>query len=197
MSFDRIRSDLRGMDEKLAGGGKVTASELFNMIRDLCEDVRTETGVPVEAFREGYDRRSREADLSRFMMIEGIPETLERLSALGGRHYLATHRDTGALRALEMKGMLRYFDGWVTSEDHFPNKPAPDMLLHLLDRFSIDPAQAVMIGDRPLDTASGRAAGMLSCLLDVEGRFPDDPCELRTARAIALAALLCPAPVEN
>ena len=48
MSFDRIRSDLRGMDEKLAGGGKVTASELFNMIRDLCEDVRTETGVPVE-----------------------------------------------------------------------------------------------------------------------------------------------------
>ena len=48
MSFDRIRSDLRSMDEKLAGGGKVTAAELFNMIRDLCEDVRTETGVPVE-----------------------------------------------------------------------------------------------------------------------------------------------------
>lgn len=48
MSFDRIRSDLRGMDERLAGGGKITAAELFNMIRDLCEDVRTETGVPVE-----------------------------------------------------------------------------------------------------------------------------------------------------
>jgi len=48
MSFDRIRSDLRGMDEKLARGEKLTASELFNMIRDLCEDVRTETGVPVE-----------------------------------------------------------------------------------------------------------------------------------------------------
>ena len=48
MSFDRIRSDLRGMDEKLSGGGQITAAELFNMIRDLCEDVRTATGVPVE-----------------------------------------------------------------------------------------------------------------------------------------------------
>lgn len=48
MSFDRIRSDLKGMDEKLASGGKISAAELFNMIRDLCEDVRTETGVPVE-----------------------------------------------------------------------------------------------------------------------------------------------------
>lgn len=48
MSFDRIRSDLRGMDQKLSEGGQITAAELFNMIRDLCEDVRTETGQPVE-----------------------------------------------------------------------------------------------------------------------------------------------------
>ena len=52
-----------------------------------------------------------------------------------------------------------------------------------------------MIGDRPIDTAAGRNAGMLSCLLDEENRFPDDPCELRTARADRLMALLCPAPI--
>jgi hypothetical protein len=33
---------------------------------------------------------------------------------------------------------------------------------------------------------------MLSCLLDTEGRFPDDPCELRTDSAFSLTELLCP-----
>ena len=84
----------------------------------------------------------------------------------------------------------------MTAEEGFPRKPQPDSLLHLVHKHGLNPAECVMIGDRPIDTAAGRNAGMLSCLLDEENRFPDDPCELRTAQADRLMALLCPAPIR-
>jgi len=124
--------------------------------------------------------------------VRGIPQVLEELQALGGKHYLVTHRNSLALTWLETVGLLHYFADRVIAEDSFPRKPAPNSLLHLVHKHGLDPARCVMIGDRPLDTAAGRNAGMLSCMLDEEGRFPDDECELRTACAGNLAALLCP-----
>ena len=122
--------------------------------------------------------------------VAGIPQAM---AALPGKHYLVTHRDRAALGYLETIGLKDYFTDFVVADDGFPRKPAPDSLLHLVRKHGLDLAECVMIGDRPLDTAAGRNAGMLSCLLDEENRFPDDPCELRTHSAHALAALLCPA----
>ena len=120
--------------------------------------------------------------------VAGIPEAL---GALPGRHYLVTHRDRAALDYLKAMGLKDFFTDYVVEDDGFPRKPAPDSLLHLLHKHGLNPAECVMIGDRPLDTAAGRNAGMLSCLLDEENRFPEDPCELRTDSAYHLPALLC------
>ena len=121
--------------------------------------------------------------------VAGIPQVLRRLE---GKHYLVTHRDHMAVTYLRHAGLDGFFTDTIVSEDGFPRKPAPDSLLHLVRKHGLDPAACVMIGDRPLDTAAGRNAGMLSCLLDEENRFPDDPCELRCTRAEELAGLLCP-----
>ena len=125
-------------------------------------------------------------------MIRPVPGIPEALAGLKGRHYLVTHRDRDANAYLEQAGLKQYFTDFINHEDGFPRKPAPDSLRHLLNKHGLDPAACVMIGDRPLDTAAGRNAGMLSCLLDGENRFPEDPCELRTAFAGDLPALLCP-----
>lgn len=114
-------------------------------------------------------------------MIRPIPGIPEALAGLPGKHYLVTHREKDALDYLEAAGLKHFFADSVTGNDGFPRKPAPDGLLHLLHKHDLNPETCVMIGDRPLDTAAGRSAGMLSCLLDAENRFPDDPCELRAA----------------
>ncbi len=122
-------------------------------------------------------------------MIRPMPGIPEALAGLPGRHYLVTHRTSDALDYLEAAGLGHFFADSVTGDDGFPRKPAPDGLLYLLRKHHLDAAACIMIGDRPLDTAAGRNAGMLSCLLDIENRFPDDPCELRASSGLELLSL--------
>lgn len=152
----------------------------------------TENELPRDTLQGAVDEQQEDLLVRDYPPLRGIPETLRALTALGGRHYLVTHRSRAALDCLAQQGLLTLFDGTITKEDGYLRKPAPDSIRALLTRFAIDPTQAVMIGDRPLDTAAGRNAGILSCLLDVEGRFPDDPCELRADCAEALPGVLCP-----
>lgn len=49
-----------------------------------------------------------------------------------------------------------------------------------------------MIGDRPLDTRSGQAAGMRTILLDAEDRFPDGPCTLRVRSVAEVCKIFVP-----
>lgn len=53
-----------------------------------------------------------------------------------------------------------------------------------------------MIGDRPLDIRAGRSAGILTCLIDPEDRFPDEPCDLRASTADGLAQRLLPPVID-
>lgn len=160
-------------------------NNLTDALRVLADENALDASAMVPVFRE--EEKGTLARMAR--PVPGIPEAMQ---VLPGKHYLVTHRDRAALDYLEIMGLKELFTDFVVEDDGFPRKPAPDSLLHLVNKHGLDLAECVMIGDRPLDTAAGRNAGMLSCLLDEEGRFPDDPCELRTNTACELPALLCP-----
>lgn len=163
-----------------------------NNLTFCLETLAQEAGVsPAEmtrAFREEEERHGWEG----VAPMPGMDQALRLIRERGGRHYLFTHRDRGALDMLEKTGLLDCFDDFVTREDGFARKPEPDGLLHLMQKHGLSPDQCVMIGDRPLDTASGRSAGMLSCMFDPDGRFTTDPSELYCDHALALARLFEP-----
>ncbi len=150
-------------------------------LRYCCDVVGAEHGVSSDALIAAFRRHEQDELEKGLPPVEGIPEQLEKLHAYGVKHYVATHRDLQCRVLLEKAGLLKYFSGFVTQEDGFPRKPAPDMLLHLMKKHGLDPAQCMMVGDRPLDTEAGMAAGVLSVLLDTEDRFPDGKCDLRIA----------------
>ncbi len=152
-------------------------------LRHCCEVVGGENDIPAEELIAAF-RRHEQGELQRGLPpVEGIPEVLDMLHRRGVKHYVATHRDLQCRALLEKVELAGYFDGYVTQEDGLPRKPAPDMLLHLMGKHGLDPAECVMIGDRPLDTESGLAAGILGVLLDMDGRFPEGRCSLRIASA--------------
>ncbi len=174
-------------------GVEITPERALNLLKNnlthalkvIAEENALDASAMVPIFRE-------EEKLTLVQMAQPVAGIPEALRDLPGKHYLVTHRDRAALDYLDAMGLKAYFTDFVVENDGFPRKPAPDSLLHLVRKHGLDLAECVMIGDRPLDTAAGRNAGMLSCLLDEETRFPDDPCDLRTHSAYDLPALLCP-----
>ena len=150
-------------------------------LRHCCEVVAAENRLSPAELVAAF-RRHEQAELVRGLLpVAGVPETLAALAEHGVKHYVATHRDLQCRELLDKAGLLGCFSGFVTQEDGLPRKPAPDMLLHLMDKHGLSPAECVMIGDRPLDAESGLAAGMLGVLIDPEGRFSGGRWDVRIA----------------
>ena len=150
-------------------------------LRHCCNVIGAENDVASDALIAAFRRHEQDELNQGLPPVAGIPETLEALHAYGIKHYVATHRDLQCRELLEKAGLLKYFSGFVPQEDGLPRKPAPDMLLHLMQKHGLKPEECMMVGDRPLDTEAGMAAGVLSVLLDMEDRFPDGKCDIRIA----------------
>lgn len=95
-----------------------------------------------------------------------IKEVLSEIHMNGGMHYLYTHRGKSSVEYLKKFGLDGYFSYFITERDNFKRKPDPEALLYLIDKFSINKDEAIMIGDRDIDILAGRNAGIDSCFFD-------------------------------
>jgi len=84
---------------------------------------------------------------------------LEDLRA-GCRTAVATNRTDTMKSVLEIHGIASYFDKVATALDVKNPKPAPDVLLCLMDYFAVKPHEMLYIGDSTVDGAAARAAGV-------------------------------------
>ena len=119
----------------------------------------------------------------------GIPALLEEIVRRGGRNYLYTHRDRVSLAYLRRDGLEPLFAGFITREDGFPLKPAPDALRSLLRTYALAPGACLMIGDRAIDVQAAAAAGIPGCLFDPERTGVAADCLYRCDTVPALSAL--------
>lgn len=139
---------------------------------------REHSGISDEAYERFLTRHNVVGDedppVLPFPEINGI---LEAISAAGGVHYIYTNRNETVRYYCRKFGWENTFRDIITSENDFPMKPAPEALLDLMKRHSLDPKDCVMIGDREIDGLSGVNAGMAGCLvtdksLDMDGNDP-------------------------
>lgn len=94
--------------------------------------------------------------------MKDVERVLAAICDSGRHNYIFTHRKVGETdKYLEKYGLTRYFREVVGPETPcFAWKPAPDAVLYLMDRYGMSREDAVMIGDRDCDLASGRNAGV-------------------------------------
>lgn len=91
-------------------------------------------------------------------------------AALKGKNFLYTHRGESAFYYLKKYGIYDCFSDFVTSENGFPSKPAPDAVEYILNKHSLKKDETVMIGDREIDVLSGKNAGTYGCLFTRENK---------------------------
>ncbi len=136
-------------------------------------------GVTAEAIVAAYRAHAEEEDASTMRPYPGLERALDAAVRRGGTHYLYTHRGASALEAFRRDGLSGYFADFITREDGFPLKPAPDALLSMTAKHGLPLDACVMIGDRDIDLDAGKNAGMAGALFDPDGFYPDYPTPFR------------------
>ena len=97
-------------------------------------------------------------------IFPGVKEGLETLAEKGFRMAIATSRGEPSLVSLLTEhGIRQYFEVLGTTGCVERPKPAPDLVLWVLDRFGASPEEAMVIGDTTYDIEMGSAAGCSTC----------------------------------
>lgn len=94
------------------------------------------------------------------IIYPGINETIAELKNQGFYLGIATSRTSGEVYGDEnIKRIIGLVDFVSTTGRDIRPKPAPDVLLRVLDNLSVEPDQAVYIGDTKLDYSCSKSAG--------------------------------------
>jgi len=89
-----------------------------------------------------------------------VKETLEQLHTQGIRMAIVTSRESMSLDMIcEHHGIRTFFETRVTQSDHLTPKPAPDMVLTLLERMELTKEDVLVVGDTTFDIEMGNSAG--------------------------------------
>jgi phosphoglycolate phosphatase len=97
------------------------------------------------------------------VIFEGVKETLAAFAKRGIRMAIATSRSSNSLTAiLETHQLADYFPERVTADCGIKAKPAPDMVLYLLDKMAIKAEETLVVGDTTFDLLMGKGAGCLT-----------------------------------
>lgn len=120
-------------------------------------------GVPCDALQARMTAVTFRAISREFLRAyDGAEELLGELRRRGKRVYLLSNAQTDFTRPeIRMLGLTDYFDGIFISSEQGCKKPSPVFFRRLLERFGLDPAECIMIGnDEAADIAGAKQAGM-------------------------------------
>lgn len=178
-------------------GISVDHDMLSRQFYDCFEAARQYSGISSEGYRRFGELHHRMGNREEEPKIVPYPQAERVLRAVvlsGGDNYVYTNRNETARQYCVQFGFDQYIKGYVTSENKFPMKPAPDALCWLMKTERLSPEECVMIGDRELDGLSGVNAGMDGCLVTDVSRDKDGNDPLAVSRmkykCRSLAALI-------
>lgn len=122
-------------------------------------------GVPPEAIEEGFSKHYRSTPPGKQALFPQAVAVCQMAPARQGVNVIVTHRGVASCRKiLEAHAIEGLFADIISSQEGYPRKPDPGMVLEALARHKLAAAETLMIGDRALDIQSGQAAGVATCL---------------------------------
>lgn len=97
------------------------------------------------------------------VLYPGVKETLAKLRDMGIEMSVASSRTSTSLKEFcDEKGISGYFSLLLGAEDVTRAKPDPEPVLMTISRLKREAADALVVGDMPVDIAMGRGAGCLT-----------------------------------
>lgn len=93
-------------------------------------------------------------------LYPGVYETLETLSRMGVKMTVASSRNHASLTEMcEDNNIAKFFTLILAADDVTRAKPHPEPVLVTLAKLNVEPTEAIVVGDMPVDIAMGAGAG--------------------------------------
>ncbi|MDO4566931.1 MAG: HAD-IA family hydrolase [Oscillospiraceae bacterium] len=147
-------------DEEIAsfiGGG---ARNVLRRALGEANESRLDEALPF--FAETYNANS----AVKTRLYDGVREILAYYEGKK-RQTMATFKSrAGTDNILKHFDIEKYFEMVVTADDVERPKPDPECINAILERFGLEPGDALLVGDTPTDMKTGRAAGVVVCAVD-------------------------------
>lgn len=144
-----------GLAEPAGGLDFVLGPPLVDSFTAICGDPALARRC-VLAYREYYDA----GGMFENSVYPGIPGLLDALLSAGLRLGVATSKpEPYAVRILDHFGLSARFDTIGGADMAGPVQHKPDVLRRVLSRLRLDPARALMVGDRCYDIDGAHAVG--------------------------------------
>ncbi|WP_288762840.1 HAD hydrolase-like protein [uncultured Lacticaseibacillus sp.] len=173
--FDTYPGMMAALRAVLAGyGDQRTTEELLvaakqDSVRAILRDfAQTHPDTTLAGLDQAYHAKEHDTNLQP-LPYPGARTALDAVVKAGGRNFLWTHRDDVAWRLLDRNDLRGLFAGGTTISMHFARKPNPESLLYLQREFGLSAHRTVVVGDRALDVAAGKAAGFATIYIDIDG----------------------------
>ena len=154
-TMERLGLEMR--DEATCGATiGLTLRDGFKSMYPTLDDAAIDNCV--DTYREIFAERREELMPELFT---GVKETLEVLHKRGHRLTIASSRLTDSLMLfMRHHGIAHYFEYVVGSDSVTNHKPHPEPALKTLAALEIEPSEAIMVGDMPVDIAMAHNAGI-------------------------------------
>ena len=111
------------------------------------------------------------------MVMPRVPESLDRLRAVGLQLVVVSNADGTIAEALAEADLEHHFDVIIDSHDVGFEKPDPRIFEVALERAGADPARTLHVGDLyDADVTGARGAGLEALLLDPYRDWPELDC---------------------
>jgi len=194
IDFSRVNTVLFDFDGTLMDTNDLVAESWRHTVRTLAgreisdDDIRSSLGellmdsmhrlipeVDADTASDFYREYQRGIYLDNIRPYDGAEEVLRALKAAGYKVALVTSRlKSSTERGLAHFGFAELFDAVLTASDTEKCKPDPDPILITLDMIDSKPGQAMYIGDTDSDIEAGRAAGVITALVDWSVALPPE-----------------------
>ena len=132
-----------------------------------------------EELIEVYQDEKSHIDLSNMLPFPYAKEVCQRIKEAGRYNYILTHRGSTTYDILRKNGMVELFTEIVTKDNQFARKPDPEAIYYLLDKYQIDLKEAMIVGDREIETLLGQKAKVKTCFYESGNREPELQADYR------------------
>lgn len=125
--------------------------------------IMRQLGLPLQM--EPVFVRESARNIHRVSLFPGISALLDELARRGIPMAIATGKShERAIQLLDHLQIQSYFAAVLGYDDVPHPKPAPDMVLAIVDQLSLNPERTLFVGDAIADIDCGRAAGVITAL---------------------------------